>query len=210
MWNMLFDKMNDKFPDGYRSDNPKQPSKRSEVRRLVILKAKLHPVEKYGHAHIVNLSRTGMRGVTDMTLTVGQTLFVSLDDITHRSGVVRWIDQRRFGMLFDTMIDGLPEISQPESGSNGIHRSRPPRITTNLIAKIRLCGPSYAAKIRNISKSGMMVETEMALVAGRQIFIQMSNNKVVPAETKWSQGSRSGVHLTSPISILQFTYGDLQ
>ena len=207
---MLFDKMNDKFPAGYRSDNPTQPSKRSEIRRLVILKAKLYPIETFGHAHVVNLSRTGLRGVTDVSLKVGQLLFVSFDDITHLAGVVRWIDQRRFGMLFDTMIEGLPEYSESASGRNVLHRTRPPRITTNLIAKIRLCSSSCAAKIRNISKSGMMVETEMPLVIGRQIFIQLSNNKVVPAETKWSEGSRAGVHLTSPISILQFTYGDLQ
>jgi PilZ domain len=207
---MLFDKMNDKFPAGYRSDNPTEPSKRSEVRRLVILKAKLYPVEKYGHAHVVNLSRTGLRGVTDMTLKVGQTLFVSLDDITHRSGVVRWIDQRRFGMLFDTVIDSLPEIPGPDSEMNSLHRARPPRITTNLIAKIRTCGPSNPAKIRNISKSGMMVETDVLLASGGLIFIQFSDKKIVPAEVKWSEGSRLGVYLTSPISVLQFTYGDLQ
>jgi PilZ domain len=207
---MLFDKMDDKFPVDYRLDDQKSPSKRSEIRRLVILKAYLHLVEQNGHAHVVNLSRTGLRGVTDISLNVGQKLFVSLDDLTHCVGSVRWIDNRRFGLRFETALDMLPDYQQNEPGLVASHKERPPRITTNLIAKIKLCGDPYLAKIRNISKSGMMVDTEMALVAGQFLFVKLSNNKIVSAEVIWSEGSRSGVRLISPISILQFTYGDLQ
>lgn len=207
---MLFDKMNGKFPVGPDDGDMNPLSKRSEVRRLVILNARLQPIIQFGHAHIVNLSRTGLRGVSDLALTVGQSVVASLDDITHCSGSVRWIDQRRFGMQFDTILEGLPDYSQQDPGIKINHRERPPRITTNLIAKIRLCSPSFHAKIRNISKSGMMVETELPLSAGQQLFIRLSNNKVVPAEVVWNEGSRTGVRLNSPISILQFTYGDLQ
>jgi hypothetical protein len=207
---MLFEKMNGKFETGPNPDDVGLPSKRNEIRRLVILKAQLQPITRYGHAHIVNLSRTGLRGVTDMALTVGQFIVASLDDITHCSGEVRWIDQRRFGVQFDTILDGLPNYSQQDAGSNGAHKERQPRITTNLIAKIRLCGQPSPAKIRNISKSGMMIDTELPLSPRQQLFIKLSNNKVVPAEVVWNDGNRTGVRLSSPISILQFTYGDLR
>ena len=207
---MLFEKMNGKFETGPNIDDARLPSKRSEIRRLVILNAKLQPVTRFGHAHIVNLSRSGLRGVTDLALTVGQSVVASLDDITHCSGEVRWVDQRRFGVQFDSILDGLPNHSRQETGSSTAHRERQPRITTNLIAKIRLCGQSSPAKIRNISKSGMMFDTELVLSARQQLFIKLSNNKVVPAEVVWNDGNRTGVRLSSPISILQFTYGDLR
>jgi PilZ domain len=210
MGSMIFDKMNDKFPADHWLNEQKLPSKRSEIRRLVILKAYLHLVERNGHAHVVNLSRTGLRGVTDMPLSVGQKVFASLDDLTHCLGSVRWVDNRRFGLRFETALDMLPDYQQNEPGLLAGQRERQPRITTNLIAKIKLCGNPYLAKIRNISKSGMMVDTEMPLVAGQFLFLKLSNNKIVPAEVKWSEGSRSGVRLISPISILHFTYGDLQ
>lgn len=206
---MLFDKMNGKSLSSPDADDIDLPSKRSEMRRLVILNAYLHPITQHGHAHVVNLSRTGLRGVTDVALTVGQPVVASLDDITHCSGAVRWIDQRRFGMQFDTILDSLPVCSQQDIGSNATQKERHPRITTNLTAKIRLCDQSFPAKIRNISKSGMMVDSELKLSAGQQLFIKLSNNKFVPAEVAWSDGNRTGVRLNSPISILQFTYGDL-
>lgn len=207
---MLFDKMNGKFPVGSDAEDVTHQTKRSEVRRLVILNAQLQPITRFGHAHIVNLSRSGLRGVTDLGLSVGQSVIASLDDITHCSGSVRWVDQRRFGMQFDTILDGIPDYAQQDLCGTPGHKERPPRITTNLIAKIRLCGPSFPAKIRNVSKSGMMVETELSLSSGHQLFIKLSNNKVVPAEVVWNEGSRTGVRLNSPISILQFAYGDLR
>lgn len=207
---MLFDKMNGKFPVGTHVDDITLSCKRSEIRRLVILSAQLQLITWSGHVHIANLSRIGLHGVTDMALTVGQSIVVSLDDITHCSGAVRWIDQRRFGMQFDTILDGLPDYSQQDVGSIDTHKEREPRITTNLIAKIRLCGQSSSAKIRNISKSGMMLDTEFPLSAEQQLCIKLSNNKVVPAEVVWNKGNRTGVRLNSPISILQFTYGDLR
>lgn len=207
---MLFDKMNGKFPTSPGAEDVNKSSKRSEVRRLVILNAGLQQITRFGHAHVVNLSRSGLRGVTDMSLTVGQSIVASLDDITHCAGSVRWIDQRRFGMQFDTVLDGIPDNVPEDPGGTIRYTERPPRITTNLIAKIRLCGQSFSAKIRNVSKSGMMVETEFPLSPGHQLFIKLSNNKVVPAEVIWHEGSRAGVRLNSPISILQFTYGDLR
>jgi hypothetical protein len=207
---MLFDKMNGKFPVGPDAEDVASQTKRSEVRRLVILNARLQPITRFGHAHVVNLSRSGLRGVTDLALSVGQSIVASLDDITHCAGSVRWIDQRRFGMQFDTILDGMPDYAHQDSRGTTGHNERPPRITTNLIAKIRLCGPSFPAKIRNVSKSGMMVETDLPLLSGRQLFIKLSNNKVVPAEVVWNDGGRAGVRLNSPISILQFTYGQLR
>jgi PilZ domain len=207
---MLFDKMNGKFPVGSDAEGVTLQTKRSEVRRLVILNARLQLVTRFGHAHVVNLSRSGLRGVTDMALSVGQSVIASLDDITHCSGLVRWVDQRRFGMQFDTILDGIPDYAHQDPGVTTGQKERPPRITTNLIAKIRLCGAPVPAKIRNVSKSGMMVETELQLSSGHQLFIKLSNNKVVPAEVVWNHGSRTGVRLNTPISILQFTYGDLR
>ncbi len=207
---MLFEKMYGKFETDPFIDDVMWPSKRSEIRRLVILNAQLQPITRFGHAHIVNLSRSGLRGVTDMALTVGQSVVASLDDITHCSGAVRWIDQRRFGLQFDTILDGLPDYSQQDAGSTITHRERQQRITTNLIAKIRLCAPPSPAKIRNISKSGMMVDTVLSLAAGQKLFIKFSNNKVVLVEVVWNEGNKTGVRLNSPISILRFTYGGLR
>ena len=185
-------------------------SKRSEARQRVLLRAQLHAVNRQAEVHISDISRSGLRGSTDIALCVDQTVFISLDDITHCSGTVRWTQDPRFGVKFDQLLEMLPDRPPTDIGEMPDHQARMPRITTQLKAKISLCDWSCSAKIRNVSKSGMMVETDAPLIVNEQLFINLSNGKILTADVRWVEGDRVGIQLASPVSILQFTYGALQ
>ena len=184
-------------------------SKRRETRQRVLLRAELHVVDIQSDVLVTDLSRSGLRGMTDLSVSVGQTVFVSLDDLTHCSGTVRWTEGRRFGIKFNSLLDVLPESTVTDIGQMPDHQERILRTPTNFKAKICLCVSSCRAKIRNVSKSGMMVETDLPLRKYPQRLVKLSDGKILTADVRWVEGERVGVQLSSPVSILRFTYGDL-
>ena len=54
-----------------------------------------------------------------------------------------------------------------------------------------------------------MVEAELPLRKSQQLLVNLSDGKILTADVRWVEGERVGVQLSSPVSILQFTYGDL-
>ena len=185
-------------------------SKRSETRQRVLLRAQLYAINRQADVYISDISRSGLRGSADIALYVDQTVFISLDDMTHCSGTVRWTQDRRFGVKFGQLLDMLPAGAQTDIGKMPDHQARMPRIPTRLKAKISLCNWSCGAKIRNVSKSGMMIETDVPLITNEQLFINLSNGKILTAAVRWVEGDRVGIQLANPVSLLQFTYGGLQ
>lgn len=184
--------------------------KRRESRQRVLLRALLHSVDRQSNVLVTDLSSGGLRGTTDIELRVGQVVYISLDDFTHRAGTVRWIQENRFGVRFSRPLDIIPTSSVTDTGQLPDHQTRKPRIATSLIAKISICGWSCGAKIRNVSKSGMMVEADVPLAPNQQLLVHLSNGKILTANVRWVEGDRVGIELSSPVSILQFTYGDLR
>ncbi len=193
---------NDSFANSEPDDSLLE-SKRNEARQRVFLRAQLHAVERQGDVHVTDLSRSGLRGKSDIDLNVGQAVFVSLDNLTHCSGIVRWTQDHRFGLKFCKLLDVLPTDSQTDIGNMPDHQQRMPRTPTNLNAKISLSSWSCGAQIRNISKSGMMLETELLVTTNQQLLVNLSDGRILTADVRWMEGDRVGVHLANPVSILR-------
>lgn len=190
-------------------DYNQPPSNRREARQRVLLRAHIHAIDRQGDIRVTDLSRSCMRGVTDLCLGIDQSIFVSLDDITHYSGNIRWTEGRRVGLKFAKRLELLPDNLIMDTGILPSHWEQAPQIVRNILAKITLSNASATAKIRNISKSGMMIETDMRLNADKQLLISLSNGKILEALVKWVEGDRVGVELSNPVSVTQFSYGGL-
>lgn len=206
---MSYELMDSNFLAAAASSDDLCTSKRREPRQRVLLRAQLHAVDRHSDVRVTDLSRSGLRGATDIPLAVGQLVFVSLDELTHCSGTIRWTQDHRFGLKFSRMLDVIPDIQNVDVGILPGQQDRMPRISTNLRAKISICSWSCGAKIRNVSKSGMMVETQYPLTAKQPLLVSLSNGKMLTADVRWVEGERVGIELCSPLSILQFTHGDL-
>lgn len=185
-------------------------SKRKENRQRVLLRAQVHVVRLQSDLLVTDISRSGLRGATDINLHVGQTAFISLDDLTHVAGSIRWIQDGRFGMKFSKMLDVLPACAHVDLGDLPDHQERMPRTATRLKARMSLSSWSSAARIRNVSKTGMMIETDLPVTPDQQLLINLSDGKIFDAKVKWVEGDRVGIQLATPVSILHLTYGDLR
>lgn len=190
-------------------DYKRSPSNRREARQRVLLGAHLHVIDQQGEIRVTDLSRSSMRAVTDLRLSIDQSIFVSLDNVTHCLGNVRWTQDRRVGIKFAKLLEVIPDNLTIDTRSLPSHREQTPQIATNLLAKITVSNASATARIRNVSKSGMMIETDMRLNADKQLLISLSDGKILTASVKWVEGDRVGVELSSPVSVLQFSYGGL-
>lgn len=185
-------------------------SKRKESRQRVLLRATVHVVRLQNDLLVTDISRSGLRGMTDIDLRVGQLAYISLDALTHVAGSIRWFQDGRFGMKFSKLLDVLPECAHVDMGHLPDHQERMPRTATRLRAKLSLSSWSSPARIRNVSKTGMMIETDLPVTLGQQLLVNLSDGKIVDANVKWVQGDRVGIELATPVSILHLTYGDLR
>ncbi|MFN3621091.1 PilZ domain-containing protein [Sphingorhabdus sp.] len=193
--------------DGTRPDTL---SKRKEGRQRVLLRAHIHVVRLQSDLIVTDISRSGLRGTTEAELRVGQPAYISLDDLTHVSGSIRWVQDGRFGMKFSKLLDVLPPCAHVDLGHLPDHKERMPRTATRLKAKISLSSWSSSARIRNVSKTGMMIETELPMVPEQQLLVNLSDGKIFDATVKWVEGDRVGIELATPVSILHLTHGDLR
>ena len=185
------------------------PSKRKESRQRVLLRAQIHVIRLQSDLLVTDISRSGLRGTTDIDLRIGQPAYVSLDDLTHVAGSIRWTQDGRFGMKFSKMLDVLPECAHGDLGHLPDHQERMPRTLTSLKAKISLSSWSSAARVRNVSKTGMMIESDLPVSPDQHLLVNLSDGKILDAIVKWVEGDRVGIQLATPVSILHLTYGKL-
>ena len=200
---MSFESLNKETFAISERDKSLTESKRNEARQRVLLRAHLYAVEKQSGVQVTDLSRSGLRGKSEIGLSVGQKVFMSLDDITHCSGTVRWTQDRRFGLKFCKLLETLPTNTQTDIGTMPDHQERLSRTPTNLKAKISISNWSCGARIRNISRSGMMLETELLVTTNQRLLVNLSDGRILSVDVKWVEGDRIGVYLANPISVLQ-------
>ncbi len=186
------------------------PSKRRESRQRVLLRAQIHVVRLQSDVLVTDISRSGLRGTTDIDLRIGQPVYVSLDDLTHVAGSIRWIQDGRFGMKFSKLLDVLPECAHSDLGHAPAHQERMPRTAASLKAKISISSWSSSARVRNVSRTGMMIESDLPVSLNQQILVSLSDGKILDAIVRWVEGNRVGIQLTTPVSILHLAYGDLR
>lgn len=208
--NMAYDALDTEAWISPDAEIAQSTSKRKENRQRVLLRAQVHVVRLQSDLLVTDISRSGLRGATDINLRVGQTAFISLDDLTHVAGSIRWIQDGRFGMKFSKMLDVLPACAHVDLGHMPDHQERMPRTATRLKARLSLSSWSSGARIRNVSKTGMMIETDLPVIPEQQLLINLSDGKIFDAKVKWIEGDRVGIQLATPVSILHLTYGDLR
>lgn len=186
------------------------PVNRRENRQRVLLRANIHVVRLQTRITVMDMSRSGLRGMTDVELSVGHQVYISLDGITHVAGNIRWIQDGRFGMKFSKLLDVLPERAEADLIHLHDHHEHVPRQLPRLEARMSLFSWSSAARIRNVSKTGMMVETDLPLIPEQQLLVNLSDGKILDAKVKWVEGERVGIQFATPASILHSTYGDIE
>lgn len=180
-------------------------SKRNEDRHRVLLRANIHVVQLQSDVIVTDISRSGLRGKTEADLGVGQAAYISLDGLTQVAGSIKWVRDGRFGMKFSKLLDVVPECADVEPDCLANHDERMPLVTP-FLARITISTWASAACVRNVSKSGMLVEGVIKVTPQQKLFISLTDGRTFEATVKWVDGNKVGIQLATPVSILQLAH----
>ena len=203
--------MLERFRDHFNGRKPatEEPGieQRQDSRKAVLLRATIYPIDVYNEVIIRDLSQTGIMGESDIELIIGQTLHLSVDDKTFQSGTVRWTRGRRFGLHFDEpLILFNGENVGVEHGETEGQRPRSRRVNLDIAARLSAGRPPRPAVVRNISRSGMQLETSTGLGQGQRLLVKINQNPPIHGRVQWNQGMRIGMKSFEPISLLKLIY----
>jgi hypothetical protein len=182
--------------------------KRRDRRHGVRLAASVYPIDVYQDVVIHDASRSGLMGESAIEVEVGQTLFLSLDEKTYVSGVVRWTKGPQFGLDLDDALD-VPGIAlEVDHGGVVGHKPRAERVRLNLPARLHFGPSTRPATIRNLSRHGMAIEAGEGLLAGQRVLVRIGDRPLIPGQIQWNGGGRIGISTIADVPILQLLYSD--
>jgi len=175
------------------SDDAAFADQRGQKRFRVLLQASIFPIDSIDDVTVHNLSEQGLMAESDVPLAVGQIVHLSFDGTTHRSGVVRWTSGRRFGLHLEGYCGAPHPLDEIEANADEDQQPRPVRLSLNIPARMRSGRPGRPAMVRNLSRSGMLVETTAGLKIGQDLLIKIGRQTPIAAQVRWSQDGRVGI-----------------
>lgn len=193
----------------FRADSPtvSDPSeRRRDLRRKVLLRADLFPVQGYAEMSVKNVSRGGLAAESDTALQVGQSLLFSIEGTSFHIGTVRWTRGRRFGLDLEDALAIFGLVNETDHGSLGEHRPRAARHEVNVTGRIVLGSSCYGSTVRDVSQSGLRLETSAPLSEEQDIIIRLKDRPLILAKVQWSGGGMIGVSSAERMVTLRLAY----
>jgi hypothetical protein len=166
--------------------------RRRAGRASVFLPATIFFVERVVEARILNASASGLMAEADVELNIGQHVHFSFDALTYHGGTVQWATGRRFGQSLANalaLITGQAKSWQEQSGQ---HEARAVRIGLDFPAHLYLSKPPRPATVRNISASGMLLDSGPDLRPGQLLLVSIRDRGCVSGRVQWADGGRAG------------------
>ena len=180
--------------------------RRRARRKSVLLRATIYPIDVFTDAIIRDVSATGVKGEADVELAIGQTLHLTTDEKTYYPSTVKWTLDRQFGLDFPNANEILGQtLPLVDHGTDEGHQPRALRMKVNISARIVGGRPPRPAVVRNVSATGMLLESGPGLRPGQHMVVRIGNSSPIYGRTQWSVDGRIGFKAQSPISVLNLT-----
>ena len=149
-----------------------------------------------------NLSARGASGEADIELRDGASVVLEFERGQEVAGVVQWTKGAVAGIVFPAPI--ALDIIRFRDGPNAPRQERAPRYNVSRAATITLGTLSRAATIRNISSTGMMIESAFTLQSGQRVTVA-TGKMVIHCQVRWSRHGMAGLAFNRPISLDAFS-----
>ena len=171
---------------------------------------------------LINLSGGGAMISTNLPLKLWQEVELELDDNGLVECAVRWVKGDRIGlefahetqvagdpakrdaMLLETIERNFPEVSaevSPEGEQRVSQRRAGKRHPLIWSGAIHYDHDSTSVRLRNISESGVLVESERPYPAGAEVLLDLGGAGQFFASVTWSRGDQVGLHFHDHFDI---------
>lgn len=172
---------------------PEPPERRSDQRHIKILRVGTLVIgERRELCLIRNISAGGMMAHVYSKLARGDRVNVELKATLPVSGIVVWVDGEEAGIKFDAPVDVAELLANPAVLDNG-WRPRTPRVEIDRMATMRAGARTYWVHARDISQSGVKVETEHPPAADTEVVLALDGLRPLQGIVRWSNDSSCGI-----------------
>jgi hypothetical protein len=176
------------------SDAVPLPSERREDERLIkILRVGTLIIDGRRELCLIrNISAGGVMAHVYSRLVTGQPVIVELKATQPVSGHVVWAEDAEAGIKFDTAVDVAELLANPGVLENG-WRPRTPRVEIDRMATLRAGARTYWVHARDISQSGVKVETDNPPAPDAEIMVTLEGLRPLPGIVRWSSETACGI-----------------
>ena len=190
----------------FSNDVPQPPERRSSERHIKILRVGTVVVDGRRELCLIrNISAGGVLAHVYSQLMPGQQVTVELKTSQPVTGRVVWTRGGNAGIQFDTAMDVAELLATPQGADNG-WRPRTPRVEIDRMATLRAGARTAWVHARDISQSGVKIETEAEAVpvVGEEVVITLEGFRPLHGVVRWASDGHCGISFNQLIP-----FGDL-
>jgi hypothetical protein len=183
---------------------PLPPERRGSERFLKILRVGTLVVDgRHELCLIRNISAGGLMAHVYSPLTPGQKVTVELKTNQLVPGRVVWVREGNAGIQFEARMDVAELLANPAILDNG-WRPRTPRVEVDRMATLRSGARTTWVQVRDISQSGIKVESDEPPAAGEEVVVTLDGLPPLHGVVRWSNDEQGGIAFNQLIP-----FGDL-
>jgi len=183
----------------FSNDVPAPPERRQGERHLKILRVGTLVLNGRRELCLIrNISAGGLMAHVYSMVMPGQNVSVELKTNQQIAGRVIWTRGGNAGIQFDAPVDVAELLANPPLLDNG-WRPRMPRVEIDRMATLRAGAQTQRVRARDISQSGVKVETDQAPGEGEEIVITLDNFRPIAGVVRWRNDTLCGVEFNGVI-----------
>ncbi|HEY5929373.1 MAG TPA: PilZ domain-containing protein [Burkholderiales bacterium] len=185
----------------FSSEVPSPPERRGGERHIKILRVGILVFDGRRELCLIrNISAGGLMAHLYSNMHPGQRVTVELKTNQQVSGTVVWVREANAGIAFDTQVDIGELLANPPVLDNG-WRARSPRVEVDRLAALRTGALSCWVTARDISQSGVKIETDQTLEVGADVVITLENFRAIAGVVRWQSGRTAGIAFNGLIPL---------
>jgi hypothetical protein len=172
---------------------PGPPERRRSERDVKILRVGTLIVgERRELCLIRNISAGGLLAHVYSRLEPGDSVAVELKTHQPVPGRVIWVRDENAGIAFDKVMDLAELLANPAVLDNG-WRPRTPRVEIDRMATLRAGARTWWVQARDISQSGVKVETDQPPAEDSEIVLTLEGFRPLAGVVRWSKEECCGI-----------------
>jgi hypothetical protein len=185
----------------FSSEVPDPPERRGDERHIKILRVGILVFDGRRELCLIrNLSAGGLMAHLYSNMHSGQRVTVELKTNQQVSGTVVWVREANAGIAFDTPVDIGELLANPPVLDNG-WRARSPRVEIERVATVRNAGRTLWVNVRDVSQSGVKIETDEQLEIGSDVVVTLDNFRPIAGVVRWQSGRSCGLAFNGLIPL---------
>lgn len=177
----------------FSNNVPMPPERRQDQRHLKILRVGTLILGGRRELCLIrNISAGGVMAHVYSPVAPGERVAIELKTHQPVEGRIVWTREANAGIQFDQAMDVTELLANPAMLDNG-WRPRTPRVEIDRMATLRCGARTHWVQARDISQSGVKVETDQPPAEGEEIVLTLEDFRALHGVVRWRTETGCGI-----------------